>query len=148
MKLIKLSSDHYIIINESEKDTYTIPLSEVKELLGEVDVENMANEYADRQLKGMVDKSSKFECVNDFITGYNQALEDNKDRKYTEEDMRRAYYKGATDCHDKCTERNWRGVELKVSVDSLIDLCSTYIQSLQPPTSWDVQFINGKLKLV
>lgn len=38
MKLIKLSSDHYIIMDESKKDIYTVPLSEVKELFTEDDV--------------------------------------------------------------------------------------------------------------
>lgn len=51
---------------------------------------------------------------------------------YTEEQVRKAYYKGASDCHDKCIKRNWRGVELKVSIEELKNLCDEYIQSSNP----------------
>ena len=41
---------------------------------------------------------------------------------YTEEQVKRAYFKGASDCHDKCINRNWRGVELAVDVKHLEEL--------------------------
>lgn len=139
MKLIKLSSNHYIIVDELKKDTYTVPLSEVKELLGEVDVEKKAEEMFpiyDGDLLGIAynQKNSRI----DFILGYNQALEDNKDKVYTEEDMKKAFsrYAFASTSNQPYSE------------DELLNQFRKFIQSLQPPTSWDVEIVNGKIKLV
>jgi len=109
-------------------------LLEVKELIGEVDVEKKAYEYA----------------INDFddyafcgyVKGYNQALEDNKDKKYTEEDLRKMFVHGKQlgltiagairNGGDKPDKDEW---------------FNESIQSLQPKTEWKVEFIDGKLKL-
>ena len=156
MKLIKLSSDHYIIVDESEikeGDIFIHPnnvierasrdldgrgiskiiastnklngviflnLSEVKELLGEVDMEKKATEYANT----FIGEESTADV--DYKAGYNQALEDNKDMKYTEKD-----------------------VIAIVEKSRATGLTAEYIiQSLQPPTSWDVTIVDGKLKLL
>jgi len=42
MKMIKLSEDHYIVVDN--KEMHTIPTSEAKELLGVVDVEKKYTE--------------------------------------------------------------------------------------------------------
>jgi len=47
------------------------------------DLEEAAEIYAEYQLKGMADKSSKFECVNDFISGAKWQAE----RSYSEEEV-------------------------------------------------------------
>jgi hypothetical protein len=192
MKLVKLSSGHYIIVDESKqpvegyyydefirdiRDTRgaeygqadhcwqithstqpleyvqiyadiksgwywgkikQLSLSEVKELLGELDVEKKVSEH----FKNYWTKEDGTEMSSDEITadmmtnmlmetsaynaGYNQALEDNKGNVYTEEDMKKAMnlYKNTS-----------------IPINDII-------QSLQPPTSWDVQFVNGKLKLL
>jgi hypothetical protein len=52
---------------------------------------------------------------------------------YTEEQVREAYFKGAADVHDKCTDRTWRGVETKVDIELLKKLNAEYIQSLKQP---------------
>jgi hypothetical protein len=52
---------------------------------------------------------------------------------YTMEQVREAYFKGATDVHDKCTDRTWRGVETKVDIELLKKLNAEYIQSLKQP---------------
>jgi hypothetical protein len=67
---------------------------------------------------------------NAFITGYNKAKET---YKYTEEDLRKAYFKGATDVHDKCTVRTWRGVEVNVDLEKLKECNKQFTQSLQQP---------------
>lgn len=36
----------------------------------------------------------KSEYVSGYLSGYNQCQEDNKDKKYTYEDMRRAFFSG------------------------------------------------------
>ena len=93
-----------------------IDLQEVKELIGEVDVEKR---IYDTDFRG---------DVNSYKQGYNQAREDNKKKKYTEEDMWKAFEYGKTlDGYD------WFG-----------DL----LESLQPKTEWEVEIIDGKLKLV
>lgn len=176
MKLIKISLDHYIIVDESEikegdwywneldkavrvnntinhsyhkkithstqpLEPYTydevgeeiygyeydkiqqLPLSEVKELLGECIADEKAIEWYNGHPKY---DSSFIADPYSYKEGYNQALEDNKDRKYTEEDMRKA-------------------MELYKNTSIPLD---DIIQSLQPPTSWDVEFVDGKLKLI
>ena len=136
MKLIKINTDHYIIVGDSEIkigcivaeklvngshemftihtlndinsscqnvithstqllntkfndwfDAQIITLQEVKELLGEgVDVEKKAHNWF------MTEKfmSSHIADMKSFIAGYNQALEDNKEKKYTKEDIKQA----------------------------------------------------------
>ena len=168
MKLIKLKNDHYIIVDDSEikegdwyyweitktiqiakldslnrlpknsdgskKITHStqplldvphfaqygiITLSEVKELIGEVDIWQKFKE-----IDGSCQKEEYEHWL--FESGYNQAIEDNKDKKYTEEDLRR--YNNIM-----CLHGNVKGEK--------------YIQSLQPKTEWEVEFIDGKLKL-
>jgi len=82
-----------------------------------VDVENRAREeilYNDQKRKW-------------WKQGYNQALEDNKEKKYTEEDLRKAFFNGG----------NMKEIEE----------FNSFIQSLQPKTEWEVEIVDGKLKL-
>lgn len=183
MKLIKLSAEHYIIVDDSEikegdyilmnwsiirqcdyidgymlidttqgkhhisvcdKITHStqpdkgmdnvtfISLSEVKELTVEVDVEKKAKQDA-IELFGNDFSLASLSHQTEFKRGYYQALEDNKDRKYTEEDMRVAIRLATTSKYDHI-------LEFYSEADIL--------QSLQPPTSWDVTFVDGKLKLI
>lgn len=184
MKMIKLSSDHYIVVddskikgrdwvfNEKSKEIYPITiieevvyyekkithstqplgkpmlftnafesdlaittmglhdtvienwgckklsLSEIKELLGEVDVEKKA------QIQwGNVHRTG----VLGYIDGYNQCLEDNKDKKYTEEDMQWALHH--VTYHQELT------------IEQIIEALH------QPKTEWEVEIVDGKLKL-
>ena len=105
------------------------PLSEVKELLGKVDVERMAfGQYGGGENNVTIDA---------FIDGYNQAIEDNKDKKYTEAQLiwaiQEAYGHGQNDEFD--------GVN---KAEKSIIVITNY---LQPKTEWQVEFIDGKLKL-
>ena len=59
---------------------------------GEEDsVEQLAEEHAEHQFKGISDRTSMFECKNDFKSGYQEAREK---YKFTEEDLRNAFYNG------------------------------------------------------
>ena len=105
-------------------------LSEVKELLGEMDVEKMGyNESFRRDV--LYNQHSTIGEQNAFIDGtkygYNQALKDNKEKKYTEEDLKRYH-------NIMCLHGNVKGEE--------------YIQSLQSKTEWEVELIDNKLKLL
>jgi hypothetical protein len=93
-----------------------------------------------------VEKKASEYAINDFddyafcgyISGYNQALEDNKEKKYTEEDMRKAielsYSKGLAKPNSG-------------RLSDIPKLQEEVIQSLQPKTEWEVEIVDGKLKL-
>ena len=107
---------------------------EVKELIGEVDLEILAANLANPNV-----------CkTTNWIEGYNQALEDNKEKKYTEEDLGlfleyvRDNYTGMGAPH---LVHN-KGGQRKTKV-----IVQDYIQSLQPKTEWEVEMVDGKLKL-
>jgi hypothetical protein len=70
-----------------------LSLSEVKELIREVDVEKKAEKFIGCEYDDIEDSIDQI-SYDSFIRGYNQALEDNKDRKYTEEDIDKAYWAG------------------------------------------------------
>lgn len=204
MKLIKLSKDHYVIVDDSEVkegDSYLVELfdvtgkstglhleycksinddwvnnlnivstrhiknckkithstqplqsrphwanygiitvQEVKELLGEVDVEKKAhsmimNYLTDNNSSGDFNKSTigADDNKNWFIKGYNQCLEDNKEKKYTEKDIRKAIEMA----RERITHPDW---------DYIYEDDNEIIQALQSKTEWDVT-IDGELKL-
>lgn len=204
MKLIKLSTDHYIVVDDSEikegdwfidvkkplrprqiktkhlledlfdsekKITYSTQplesvslyntstgdiseglrflnvkqlfLSEVKELIGEIEVDDKAIEAMDLRYSAEPEEDRDRESFfNGFKTGYNQCLEDNKDKKYTEEDLRKAFVEGVDSQF------------VTVNMDSLgkrdayrTDVLNDFIESLQPKTEWEVEFVDGKLKM-
>jgi hypothetical protein len=84
MKLIKINTDHYVVVDDDDgtrthstidiKGVLPLSLQEVKELIGEVDVETKVEKYTSHDMFW-------------YKQGYNQALEDNKEKKYTEDDM-------------------------------------------------------------
>ena len=143
MKLIKLKEEHYVVENNDGVITYStdinfnevyyIPLSEVKELLGEVDVEKKAKEWLSS--KGFKETSIAY---TPFVSGYNQAIEDNKEKKYTEAQLiwaiQEAYGHGQNDEFD--------GVN---KAEKSIIVITNY---LHPKTEWEVDIINGKLTLI
>ena len=107
-------------------------LSEVKELLGVVDIEKKVLEYNRKKFVSEFNPK-KDQFAAGIIVGWKQALEDNKDRKYTEEDMRKAMRFGSM--------RN------KLTISELESSFQQLIQSLQPKTEWNVEIVEDKLKL-
>lgn len=185
MKLIKLSEEHYIVVDDSEikqGDWYYIPrthsvyqceedptelnlerhvgtakvthstqklyandfwairelkLSEVKELLGVVDVEKKVKGYVEE----LIDCKSVKESERTWISAichqmYIQAHEENKERKYTEDDLRKAIDMAQKESWD---EGGYLGKEHEPD---------EIIQTLQPKTEWEVEFVDGRLTLV
>lgn len=117
-----------------------IDLSEVKELLGEVDVEKKADEEYYEQDKSFENDIDPFFNYSEylkvgFIDGYNQALENNKEKKYTEEDI------------NKIRQILVEGAITNMSCSSAVVELDKYIQSLKPKTEWEVEIVDGKLKL-
>ena len=77
------------------------------------DVEQLAEEHAEHQFKGISDRTSMFECKNDFKSGYQEAREK---YKFTEEDMRKAIIMSSLS-----------------TVDFIPDRCDVIIQTIQQP---------------
>jgi hypothetical protein len=171
MKLIKINTDHYVVVDDSEikegdwyysylsetigqaapnaignpnlkKITHStrpfggsataISLYEVKELIGEVYVEKKAEEYFNAY-----DNTEHTEgLITGFEHGYNQALEDNKEKKYTEKDVIKAILYGMK-----------KGLDVGKIDETDNDWVRNYVKSLQPKTEWEVEMVDGKLKL-
>ena len=152
MKLKKINEEHYVVENNDGVITQStqpieiihtsgvtmtnppmgyikiieLPLFEVKELLGEVYVEKRAREF-------ILYNEQKREW---WKQGYTQALEDNKERKYTEDDMRKAWNASYIDAMS-IDEETYKPLFFE-----------DFIQSLQSNTEWEVDIINGKLTLI
>jgi len=176
MKLIKLSEEHYIIVDDSEikegdwigfpnlkkfvpvqylggdltggekKITHStqplewfggeiIFLSEVKELLGVVDVEKKARNWSTRQTTRSTDYWRSM--VSTYVEAYNECLEDNKEKKYTEEDL--------ITFGIRVTSEAFSIIDGKGYVD--MKKFDKILQCIQPKTEWEVEFIDEKLKL-
>lgn len=94
-----------------------LPLQEVKELLGVVD--KAFKRYP------IIENDKDHNDRNYYRrSAYYKALEDNKEKKYTEEDMVEAYKMGL----------------MRLSDQRLKDY-------MLPKTEWEVEFVDGKLKL-
>lgn len=119
------------------KKIQELQLSDVKKLIGDDDVEKLADDiYPETYYSGIyVDGWLKA----GFIKGYNKAKEK---YKFTEEDMRNCVKHILTELNthnevDKPTNFVW------------IDSFNRFIQSLsQPKTEWEVEFSDGKLELI
>lgn len=133
MKLVKLSEHHYVLVDDTNKELYTVPISQAKELLGVVDVEKKAWKY------NPVNKLDAEFIRAAYICGYNEALEDNKKKVYTEEDMVKAI-RMARKGDDEFGESGFIRHGFDYSEKDVI-------QSLQPQTEWEVEMVDSKLKL-
>jgi hypothetical protein len=120
-----------------QQEVIELSLQEVKELLGEVDVEKKAvNSW--EGCDGC-DTNDELFFTNGYQRGYNQCLEDNKDKKYTEEDILNILYD-----YDNI---DWSKKEHKQSVIMMKEWLYEKLQSFQPKTEWNVEIVDGKLKL-
>ena len=124
----------------------TFSLSEVKELIGEVDVEKKANEAFPIGTWSSDAVALGFDM---YKIGYTQALEDSKEKKYTEEDMITAFEKGTN--AGALSERlyDYDNGDYEEAPQYYKQQKESFIQSLQPKTEWEVTFDEqGKLRLV
>lgn len=97
-----------------------------------MDVENKAVNYLKSIKDDTIGTSWGTHRTNIYKSGYNQALEDNKEKKYTEGDMKEVYEFGLMNKYKS----------LEVNNDNF-----RYYLSLQPKTEWEVELVDGKLKL-
>ena len=135
-----------------------INIDEIKKLIGEVDVEKKAKE----EYKDNLHNPFFTAAPMGYVKGYNQALEDNKEKKYTEEDLVKAYEYGSNALlgiskinliQSLQPKTEWKYVgECKGNngdgcfMDSPGHDCGCYKRV--PKTGWEVEIIDGKLKLV
>ena len=131
MKLSKLSEEHYILVDENRKIMNTIPTLEAREVLGIVDVDKKAVNFSKRYSNHDASQEAVYDGYN---KGYKQCLIDNKEKKYTEENIRAIFMHGFLLGVD-------RG---EYSIDMENKSLSKY---LQPETEWEVEYVDGKLKL-
>ena len=120
-----------------------ISLPEVKKITGEVDMEELELKYHQQliqrrevaknfrgQVAGnhpdMFTSREMLSMMEGFTDGYTQALDDNKDKKYTDDDVIAIVKKSR---------------ETGLSAEYII------ISDYQPKSHWEVEFVDGKLKL-
>lgn len=115
-KLNVLAGGKKVTHSTKLSEVYPLKLSDILELIGVVNVEKLASEYTNK-------RNYLFEEERGFLDGYNKALEDNKDKLYTEKHLKEAFYFG----------RN----KLTTNFDAYI------INKI----TWDVEFVDGQLKL-
>lgn len=121
MELIKINTDHY----ELDGIKVTDRLSEVKELLGEVDKFEL---FLDREIELGLSPKDIVERIKWYYQTYFK--EDNKAKKYTEEDLKYMFECG----------RNYQN-------NAEITFKASFEYLLQTKTSWQVEIVDGKLKL-
>ena len=172
MKLIKINEEYYVVKNNDGVITHStqpleiiytpgltmtnppigfinimeLSLEEVKELIGEVDVEKMAKENYVEPLNKQGEKRAQLvgngglfgfnKFKKAFKKGYNQAIEDNKEKKYTKEDMRKAWNAAYIDAMS-IDEETYKPLFFE-----------DFIESLRSKTEWEVEIINGKLTIL
>lgn len=111
------------------------PLSLAKEIAGEVDMEKLAESQYPIELWSEEESLVGRVAYNN---GYNQCLEDNKDKKYTDEDIRKAIF-----LYSAWIVGGAPSLRIAESPEQRVD---QIIQSLQPLTEWEVEIVEGKLK--
>ncbi|MCF8339677.1 MAG: hypothetical protein K9I82_01750 [Chitinophagaceae bacterium] len=120
-----------------------LSLGDVKKVTGEVDMEELELKYHQQliqrrevaknfrgQVAGnhpdMFTSREMLSMMEGFTDGYTQSLDDNKDKKYTDDDVIAIVKKSR---------------ETGLSAEYII------ISDYQPKSHWEVEFVDGKLKL-
>jgi len=113
-------------------------LSEVKEVLGIVDVNKKAWKY------NPVKKLDAAFIRAAYLCGYNEALEDNKEKKYTRNEVHSLMCKAFEQGLKKADvlEAGLEGKETDVECAWILTRHDS-----TPKTEWEVEMVNGKLKL-
>ena len=128
-KLIKTGGDYLLrdmggdVLAITKGTTEGIKLSKQNcdEIFGVIDVEKLAIEY------DLYEKINFVGQTRAYKAGFNKAMELNKDKVFTEEDVRKAYIYGVSNCHsfghsaidytDKCIESLQQPTEMYVEIE-------------------------------
>jgi len=127
--------DPYGITNPKLAEDYgwkLLSISNCDDIFGVVDVEKLKSDYIENQLKGLdkegYEKYFSFaeEDAKTFIEGFNKAMELNKDKVFTLEDMKLMF------------EFGYRKNNL---IETTFESALNFIQSLQQPIEIEVEII-------
>lgn len=116
----------------------TLSLPEVKETIGEVDVEKLVEEYVENYCNhndleySVLSDAVKTILGISFIEGYNRCLQDNKEKIYTDSDIKRVVLLSRAFSDSLTNQQIFEEVMLHI----------------RPKTQWDVQFVDGELRLI
>jgi hypothetical protein len=132
-----------IVTEDSFKNYEYMSIKEVQELIGEVDAEKKAKE----EYKDNLHNPFFTAAPMGYVKGYNQALEDNKEKKYTKEDMINAFREGtnAGALHERLCDYDNGDYEDAEQYSEQYE--ESFIQSLQSKTEWELELVDGKLKI-
>lgn len=127
--LVKADEGKYFLFKEDEKGfkiqvCKKLSKQNCDEIFGIIDVEKLAEENKNEYVKRF-NNISKSDYMNGFEEGFNKAMELNKDKVFTEENVRQAYIYGVSNGHSFGYPA--------------IDHANKCIQSLQQPTEIEVE---------
>jgi hypothetical protein len=126
-KLNVLAGGKRVTHSTSPIDESYLKLSEILELIGEVNIEKLASDYTN-------ERNYLEEEEFGFYDGYTQALEDNKHKIYTLDNLR------------ECISEAWLSREEN---DETFTKCMKRIlKTFEPKLDWDVEIVDGKIKLI
>lgn len=137
-KLIKTDKDNYILVDSTkgvydkgyligssrESDVNKLSKQNCDEVFGVVDVEKLADDMHE-SYPDWAPPVEHYDYSRGVVDGFNKAMELNKDKLFTEEDVRKAYIYGVSNCHS--------------FGHSAIDHTNKVIQSLQQPSEIEVE---------
>ena len=132
-------SNCYKITHSTQPLEGVLPLnlSEVKELIGGIDVEKLSVEHMEHNVKvGRTLNIARIQSES-YCLGLLKMQELNKEKKYTDEDIIKAVSLGADWAFDMSDEDK-----------NIEDVSNEFITSLQPPTEWNITIEDNKLKLL
>lgn len=145
MKLIKKSENEFVLIDKNGQQVdFQLDIKHIKNLLGEVDVEKKAeewfliNQYNQQDMIHSHRIPEYITTKNLWVTGYNQAIQDNKDNI------------------DKILD--FLILKMESISQDMINKDSLHLgrfraykqiyETIKPKTEWDIEFDSqGKLKL-
>jgi hypothetical protein len=130
-KLIKVEDEigRFYVLESKENlpENYTLSKENCDEIFGVVDINKWANEKVDNRFNE-TDGYHKFVYVDGIVDGYNKAMELNKDKVFTEQDITNAMNRVWDWCED----------EKDKDCSVMDELIEKHIQSLQQPTEIEV----------
>lgn len=114
-----------------------ISLSDVKELIDNVDVESMSILYA-RTIPAAMDDDELDYAANGFYNGYKKALENEYEKIYKILDI----------IIEKMDRIPQEGIDKDPFLLGRYRAYSEILNLLKPKTEWNVEFVDGKIKLL
>ena len=159
MKLVKLFPDYFVIKDgdtivastESADKVQQLSLLEVKELIGEPKWRQLfLEDLEDRDIHPL----EKLGTKKGFMLGWYLREEQNKDKKYTVEDVKKIVewlQKNASSVEDELAKPFEDEDEVLPETffhDAYNEALNRAFKSVEPRTEWDVEFVEGELRLI